>query len=73
MNDIEQQIEIISSDLFITLDKFKRIELARDIAQNFCNKLDIPYIDFILEDFKNKTDGHYSARKEELKLNAHFF
>ena len=73
MNNIKQQIEIISSDLFITLDKFKRIELVRNIAQNFCNELNIPYLDFIVEDFKNKTDGNYSARKEELKLNAHFF
>lgn len=39
MNDIKQQIEIISSDLFITLDKFKRIELVRDIAQSFCKMI----------------------------------
>ena len=73
MDEYTQAILLFSSPEFLELNLEERQYYTSIIAQNFCEQLRIPYIDFILEDFKNKTDGNYSARKEELKLNAHFF
>lgn len=70
---LEEAINFLTSPNFCKLQSKVRSAACEIIAQDFCEQLHITYLSFIVEDFKNKTDGNYSARKEELKLNAHFF
>lgn len=64
--ELNEAIEILTSDNFCKLQSNIRSSACEIIAQNFCNELGISYIPFIIDNnLDENTDGNYSARKKE--------